>query len=68
VFKDEYDAAVDAAHDFTRYKALRDLVQLWRLRAVAYAKPGYEKAFRPAEERRDGEFHVPPGFEGLAGQ
>ncbi|MGH3319162.1 MAG: DUF6247 family protein [Streptosporangiaceae bacterium] len=37
----EYRMAVDGARRPEEYRALHDLLRLWRLRAVAYSDPGY---------------------------
>jgi len=40
-FLAEYTAAVESARRPEQYRALTALLRLWRLRAVAYADPGY---------------------------
>jgi Family of unknown function (DUF6247) len=61
LFFAEYTTAVDNARSPERYRQLRDLLRLWRLRAIAYSDPGYEDRlavarvghaddFGPAEE------------------
>ncbi|MGQ0464474.1 MAG: DUF6247 family protein [Sporichthyaceae bacterium] len=40
-FLGEYREAVDRAHRPEEYRALTELLRLWRLRAVAYSDPGY---------------------------
>jgi hypothetical protein len=47
-FRAEYVQALDAAHDLARFKQVRSLLRRWRLRAVAYARPGYEEAVQDA--------------------
>jgi hypothetical protein len=42
-FVADYHDAVDAAHDLTRYRALQELLQTWRLLAAAYDQPGFEQ-------------------------
>lgn len=67
VFKAEYDAALDAAHDFARYKQIREVLHLWRMRAVAHSHPGYEAGIQAALERQDDQFvgaDQIPGWEG----
>jgi hypothetical protein len=45
-FLAEYEsAAVDAAHDLTRYRALQELLQTWRLLAAAYAKRDFHQRY-----------------------
>jgi hypothetical protein len=51
-FRAEYDQALDAAHDLARFKQVRSLLRRWRLRAVAYARPGYEEAVQDALQGR----------------
>jgi hypothetical protein len=41
-FLAEYDAAVAGARRPEQYRQLRQLLRLWRLRAVAFSDPGYE--------------------------
>jgi Family of unknown function (DUF6247) len=41
-FLTEYRAAVEAAHRVEGYRALHDLLRLWRLTAVMYSDPGFE--------------------------
>ena len=65
-FRAEYDQALDAAHDLARFKQVRTLLQQWRLRAIAYARPGYEEAVQDALQGREDAFarYIPPGWEG----
>jgi hypothetical protein len=65
-FRAEYDAALDAAHDLARYRQVADVVRLWRLQAMAFARPGYEEALQDALDGREEAFvqYVPPGWEG----
>jgi hypothetical protein len=51
-FRSEYDQALDAAHDLARFEQVRTLLRQWRLRAIAYARPGYEEAVQDALEGR----------------
>jgi hypothetical protein len=55
-FRAEYDAALDAAHDFARYRQIREVLHQWRLRAIAYSDPNYVAGIRAAMERRHDEF------------
>ncbi|HEV3293045.1 MAG TPA: DUF6247 family protein [Streptosporangiaceae bacterium] len=48
-FRAEYAAAVRDARRPEQFRQLHELLRLWRLRAVAYASPGY--AERLAEAR-----------------
>jgi hypothetical protein len=65
-FQAEYDQALDAAHDLARFKQVRTLLQQWRLRAIAYARPGYEEAVQDALQSREDAFvqYTPPGWKG----
>lgn len=65
-FRAEYDQVLDAAHDLARFKQVRTLLQQWRLRAIAYARPGYEETVQDALQGREDAFvrYVPPGWEG----
>lgn len=67
-FRAEYDAALDAAHDFARYRQIRDVLHQWRLRAVAYSDPNYEAGIRAAAERRHDEFVSADHIAGWAGR
>ncbi|GAA4625283.1 hypothetical protein GCM10023196_028820 [Actinoallomurus vinaceus] len=65
-FRAEYDQALDAAHDLARFKQVQTLLRRWRLRAIAYARPGYEEAVQDAVQGRSEAFvrYVPPEWEG----
>jgi len=65
-FRAEYDQALDAAHDLDRFKQVRTLLRRWRLRAMAYNRPGYEEAVQDALNGREEAFvrYTPPGWEG----
>ena len=67
-FRAEYDEALDAAHDLARFKQVQALLRQWRLRAIAYARPGYEEAVQDAHEGRAEMFtrYVPLEWEGRA--
>jgi hypothetical protein len=46
-FLAEYEAAaVDAAHDLTRYRALQELLQTWRILAAAYDNPDFHSRYQ----------------------
>jgi Family of unknown function (DUF6247) len=49
-FLAEYDLAIADARHPERYRELRHLLRLWRLRAVAYSAPGYEARLCAAQE------------------
>lgn len=55
-FLGEYRGALEAAHDVRRFQQLCEVLHLWRLRAVAYSKPGFEEAAQAAREGRGDEF------------
>ena len=55
-FLTEYHSALDAAHEVWRFQQLRDLLQLWHLRAVAYSAPGFHEAMQAARDDRSDEF------------
>ncbi|WBQ04839.1 DUF6247 family protein [Kribbella sp. CA-293567] len=65
-FLAEYHGALDAAHEVWRFQQLREVLQLWHLRAAAYSRPGFEEAAQAAREGRDDEFtsadQVIPGW------
>src|SRR5260370_34281555 len=49
-FLAEYEDAVEGARRPEEFRRLRDLLRLWRLRAIAYSDPGYDA--RMARARR----------------
>jgi len=58
-FLTEYDAAVANARRPEYYRELHHLLRLWRLRAAAYADPGYEGRLQAMQDavrtgRREG--------------
>lgn len=65
-FLREYHQALDAAHEVWRFQQLRDVLQLWHLRAVAYSNPGFADARQAVRENRTEEFipaeRVIPGW------
>ncbi|WP_432933565.1 DUF6247 family protein [Microbispora sp. CA-135349] len=65
-FRAEYEEALDAAHDLARFKQVQTLLRQWRLRAIAYARPGYEEAVQDALQQRAEMFarYTPPEWEG----
>lgn len=65
-FRGEYDRALDATHDLARFKQVRSLLRHWRLRAIAYARPGYEQAVQDALQGRADAFvrYTPPEWGG----
>ncbi|MDX6427985.1 MAG: hypothetical protein QOE54_351 [Streptosporangiaceae bacterium] len=65
-FRAEYDQALDAAHDLERFKQVQTLLRQWRLRAIAYGRPGYEEAVEDAFQGGTDAFvrYTPPGWEG----
>ncbi|MEV5412938.1 DUF6247 family protein [Thermopolyspora sp. NPDC052614] len=65
-FRAEYDQALEAAHDLARFKQVQVLLRQWRLRAIAYARPGYEEAVQDAIQGRADMFarYTPQEWEG----
>lgn len=65
-FLSEYHSALDAAHEVWRFHQLRDVLHLWRLRAVAFSRPDFDRAAQDAREGRSEEFvaaeRVIPGW------
>lgn len=43
-FLDEYERAVDEAHDPAGWKHLNRFLRLWAMRAIAVSEPGYYEA------------------------
>lgn len=64
-FRTEYATAVERAQDPEGYRGLVDLLRLWRLRATAYAEPGY--AARLAAARPNGSSEDVSAGEVIAG-
>jgi len=46
----EYAAAVESVRRPEQFRQLQELLRLWRLRAVAYSSPGYERRLDAARE------------------
>ncbi|MCC5581018.1 hypothetical protein IMZ11_35940 [Microtetraspora sp. AC03309] len=65
-FRSEYDEALEAAHDLVRFKQVQTLLRQWRLRAIAYTRPGYGEAVDDALQGRTEMFtrFTPPEWEG----
>ena len=49
-FLNEYVAAAEAARRPEGYRALHDLLRLWRLTAAAYSEPGFEARLASVRE------------------
>jgi hypothetical protein len=49
-FLAEYAAAVERARHPEQFRQLQELLRLWRLRAVAYSSPSYERRLEAARE------------------
>jgi hypothetical protein len=49
-FLSEYAAAAEAARRPEGYRALHDLLRLWRLTAVAHSEPGFEARLASVRE------------------
>ena len=67
-FQAEYAAAVDEARRPEQFHQLQELLRLWRLRAAAYASPGYAGRLADAREGSAAGFtpagQVIPGWPG----
>ncbi|MEU0092690.1 DUF6247 family protein [Kribbella sp. NPDC006257] len=65
-FLSEYHAALDDAREVSRFRQLREVLHLWRLRAIAYSGPGFDAAMQAARDGRADEFvpadQVIPGW------
>ncbi|HZO65019.1 MAG TPA: DUF6247 family protein [Kribbellaceae bacterium] len=65
-FLAEYRDALDAAHEVWRFHQVRDVLHLWRLRAIALSNPDFDTAAQAAREGRSDEFvaaeQVIPGW------
>jgi len=55
-FLDEYNDAVEDARRPEQFRALQELLRLWRLRAVAYSSPGYEDRLAAARHGDPADF------------
>jgi hypothetical protein len=51
-FRAEYAAAVDSARRPEQFRELHAMLRLWRLRAVAYSDPGYDRRVGAAQDAR----------------
>ncbi|GAA2118023.1 DUF6247 family protein [Actinomadura alba] len=49
-FRREYETAVEAARQMLGYRALHELLRLWRLRAITYSDSGYEIRLAAVQE------------------
>jgi hypothetical protein len=49
-FLAEYSAAAEGARRVEGYRALHDLLRLWRLTAIAHSDPGFEARHERARE------------------
>jgi hypothetical protein len=49
-FLAEYAAVAEGARQVEGYRALHDLLRLWRLTAVAYSDPGFEARIESVQE------------------
>jgi hypothetical protein len=65
-FLADYHGALEAAHEVWRFQQLRDVLHLWRLRAIAVSDPTFEARAEAAREGRSDEFfpaeNVIPGW------
>jgi Family of unknown function (DUF6247) len=55
-FLDGYYRALDAAHRPQEFRALQEMLHLWRLRAVAYSSPGYADRLEAARNGDPADF------------
>jgi hypothetical protein len=55
-FLDEYYRGLDAAQAPEQFRALQQILRLWRLRAVAYCSPGYRDRLEAARSGKAGDF------------
>jgi hypothetical protein len=49
-FRAEYTAAVDSARRPEHFHQLQQMLRMWRLRAIAYASPGYDGRLAAARD------------------
>jgi hypothetical protein len=65
-FLAEYATAVDGARRPEQFRRLHELLRLWRLRAVAYSRSGYQARLAGAREGHAADFtpaeQVIPGW------
>jgi uncharacterized protein DUF6247 len=61
-FLTEYHAALDAAHEVWRWQQLRGLLHRWRLRAIAYSDPEFEKSAQTARDADPDDLTLLPGW------
>jgi hypothetical protein len=55
-FLADYEDAVRSARRPEQFRALQELLRLWRLRAVAYSSPGYGDRLAAAREGKPADF------------
>jgi hypothetical protein len=61
----DYRSALDAAHELWRYRQLQEVLRLWHLRAIAYARPDFKERAEQARTGASGDFS--PAEEAIAG-
>ncbi|MEV5574944.1 DUF6247 family protein [Spirillospora sp. NPDC052269] len=59
-FLTEYREALEAAHEVWRWRQLRELLHLWRLRAAAYSTSGFDASVEEAWTARPEDLHSLP--------
>ncbi|MGD9620654.1 MAG: DUF6247 family protein [Mycolicibacterium sp.] len=59
----EYRAGLDAAREVGQWPGLRALLHRWRLRAIAYADPGFHAAAQSAHDARPEDLLLLPGWD-----
>ena len=62
-FLAEYRAGLDAAREVGQWPGLRALLHRWRLRATAYADPGFHAAAQAARGARPEDLIPLPGWD-----
>ena len=62
-FLAEYRSGLDAAREVGQWPRLRALLHRWRLRATAYADPGFEDAAQAARRARLEDLVPLPGWD-----
>jgi hypothetical protein len=61
-FLAEYRAGLDAAREVGQWPRLRALLHRWRLRATAYADPGFDAAAQAARDAHPEDLIALPGW------
>ncbi|GAB7146038.1 DUF6247 family protein [Mycobacterium riyadhense] len=64
-FLAEYRAGLDAAREVGQWPRLRTRLHRWRLRATAYADPGFDAAAQAARDARPEDLLPLPGWDDM---